>query len=52
MEVGPEQVDKGDADAVFYTAFSDAAKSGEVKAVRSPLRKTMRAVRSAVPSSR
>ncbi|WP_443052950.1 ABC transporter substrate-binding protein [Streptomyces sp. NBC_01186] len=45
LEVSPEQVDKGDADAVFYTSFGDPKKSGEDKAVKSPLWKNMRAVK-------
>lgn len=43
-EVSPEQVDQADADAVFYTSFGDAAKSGESKAVKSALWKNMKAV--------
>ena len=45
MDVSPEQVDKGDADVVFYTSYGDTAKSGEKKAVKSPLWKNMRAVK-------
>ncbi|NSC22395.1 iron-siderophore ABC transporter substrate-binding protein [Streptomyces albus subsp. chlorinus] len=45
MDVSPEQVDKGDADAVFYTSYGDPGKSGEAKAVKSPLWKNMRAVK-------
>ncbi|WP_435846271.1 ABC transporter substrate-binding protein [Streptomyces diacarni] len=44
MEVSPEQIDKGDADVLFYTSYGDPAKSGEKKAVASPLWKNMRAV--------
>ncbi|MGK4908538.1 ABC transporter substrate-binding protein [Streptomyces sp. PHES57] len=45
MDVSPEQVDKGDADVVFYTSWGDPGKSGEAKAVKSPLWKNMRAVK-------
>ncbi|GAA2061954.1 iron-siderophore ABC transporter substrate-binding protein [Streptomyces albiaxialis] len=45
MDVSPEQVDKGDADVVFYTSYGDTKKSGEQKAVKSPLWKNMRAVK-------
>lgn len=45
LEVSPEQVDRGDADAVFYSSFGSKAKSGQSKAVRSPLWKGMDAVR-------
>ncbi|NGO70543.1 ABC transporter substrate-binding protein [Streptomyces boncukensis] len=45
MDVSPEQVDKGDADVVFYTSYGDTQKSGEKKAVKSPLWKNMRAVK-------
>ncbi|MBO8195863.1 iron-siderophore ABC transporter substrate-binding protein [Streptomyces oryzae] len=46
MDVSPEQVDKGDADVVFYTSYGDPEKSGEAKSVKSPLWKNMRAVKS------
>ncbi|MGP3977587.1 ABC transporter substrate-binding protein [Streptomyces sp. 8N114] len=46
MDVSPEQVDKGDADVVFYTSYGDPKKSGEIKSVKSPLWKNMRAVKS------
>ncbi|MFG3254547.1 ABC transporter substrate-binding protein [Streptomyces sp. NPDC048172] len=45
MDVSPEQVDKGDADVVFYTSYGDTKKSGEQKTVKSPLWKNMRAVK-------
>ncbi|MEU4969767.1 ABC transporter substrate-binding protein [Streptomyces smyrnaeus] len=45
MDVSPEQVDKGDADVVFYTSYGDPKKSGEAKSVKSPLWKNMRAVK-------
>ncbi|MBA0053144.1 iron-siderophore ABC transporter substrate-binding protein [Streptomyces sp. AJS327] len=45
LDVSPEQVDKGDADVVFYTSYGSPTKSGERKAVKSPLWKGMNAVR-------
>lgn len=45
MDVSPEQVDKGDADVVFYTSYGSPKKSGEAKSVKSPLWKNMRAVK-------
>ncbi|MFR9673660.1 ABC transporter substrate-binding protein [Streptomyces sp. TR06-5] len=44
-EVSPEQVDKGDADVVFYSSYGAAEKSGEAEAVDSPLWKNLSAVR-------
>lgn len=46
VEVSPEQVDKADADVLFYTSYGDPAKSGEEKALDSPLWKNMKAVES------
>lgn len=45
LEVSPEQVDKADTDIVFYTSYGNPEKSGEDKAVSSPLWKNMRAVK-------
>ncbi|MDJ1138152.1 ABC transporter substrate-binding protein [Streptomyces iconiensis] len=45
LDVSPEQVDKGDADVVFYTSYGSPKKSGEAKSVNSPLWKNMRAVK-------
>jgi iron complex transport system substrate-binding protein len=44
-EISPEQVDKGDADVVFYSSYGSAEKSGEDKAVNSPLWKNLNAVK-------
>ncbi|PZT69229.1 iron-siderophore ABC transporter substrate-binding protein [Streptomyces sp. SW4] len=44
-EVSPEQIDKADADAVFYTSFGDSSKSGESKTLDSALWKNMKAVK-------
>ncbi|GAB3669371.1 ABC transporter substrate-binding protein [Streptomyces sparsus] len=41
LEISPEQVDKADADVVFYTSYGDPAESGEAKAVDSGLWKDM-----------
>ncbi|WP_419995956.1 ABC transporter substrate-binding protein [Streptomyces boninensis] len=45
VEVSPEQLDKADADAIFYTSYGSTAKSGEAKALKSPLWKNMKAVK-------
>lgn len=46
LEVSPEQIDKGDADVVFYSSYGSAEKSGEKKTVGSPLWKNLEAVKS------
>lgn len=45
-EVSPEQIDKGDADVVFYSSYGSAEKSGESETVGSPLWKNLDAVKS------
>lgn len=45
-EVSPEQIDKGDADVVFYSSYGSAEKSGEAKTVGTPLWKNLGAVKS------
>ncbi|NGN64843.1 iron-siderophore ABC transporter substrate-binding protein [Streptomyces sp. A7024] len=45
VEVSPEQIDKADADVIFYTSYGSTAKSGEDKALKSPLWKNMKAVK-------
>ncbi len=44
-EVSPEQIDKGDAEVVFYSSYGSAEKSGEAEAVGSPLWKNLEAVK-------
>ncbi|GHB36564.1 ABC transporter periplasmic component [Streptomyces viridiviolaceus] len=44
-EVSPEQIDKADADVVFYTSFGDSSKSGESKTLDGSLWKNMKAVK-------
>ncbi|MGW7515161.1 ABC transporter substrate-binding protein [Streptomyces sp. NPDC054796] len=44
-DISPERIDEADADAVFYTSYGSPGKSGEAKAVKSPLWKNMRAVK-------
>ncbi|OEV04893.1 ABC transporter substrate-binding protein [Streptomyces oceani] len=45
LEVSPEQVDKADADILFYTSYGDKQKSGEHDALDSGLWKGMEVVR-------
>ncbi|POX39490.1 iron-siderophore ABC transporter substrate-binding protein [Streptomyces sp. Ru73] len=44
-EVGPEQITRADADAVFYSAYGSPEKSKESQVTGGPLWKTMKAVR-------
>ncbi|NLU70978.1 iron-siderophore ABC transporter substrate-binding protein [Streptomyces sp. HNM0574] len=43
-DISPENIDKAEADVVFYTSYGDAAKSGETKTVKGPLWKGITAV--------
>lgn len=44
LEISPEQIDKADADVLFYTSYGDPEKSGEKKATGSPLWQNMQVV--------
>jgi len=45
LDVSPEQIDKGDADVVFYSTYGDAKKAKETQIKGSGLWKNMRAVK-------
>ncbi|MET7639768.1 iron-siderophore ABC transporter substrate-binding protein [Streptomyces sp. NPDC005438] len=45
MDISPEQVDKADADVLFWSTYGDPRKAGESKTVGSPLWKNMNAVK-------
>lgn len=44
VEISPEQVDKADGDAIFYTSYGSSDESGEDAAVGGPLWDTLTAV--------